>query len=87
MISPFDQEGLERLAQVYYPGAYFAGTDDVVKGFRASEALDNLARVIYKAKDGRTTKTCLAIDWLAHLSTHMPKYWRADGQVLLLLFE
>jgi len=38
----------------------------------ASEAADGLARVIYKAKDGSTTKTFLALDWLAHLITHIP---------------
>jgi len=30
----------------------------------ASESFDGVARVIYKAKDGRTTKTFLALDWL-----------------------
>ena len=38
----------------------------------ASESFDGVARVIYKAKDGRTTKTFPAMDWLAHLITHIP---------------
>lgn len=38
----------------------------------APEASDGVARVIYKAKDGRTTKTFTALDWLAHLVTHIP---------------
>jgi len=31
----------------------------------ASEAADGLARVIYQAKDGSSSKTFLALDWLA----------------------
>ena len=37
-----------------------------------SEAADGMARMIYKAKDGGTTKTFLAMDWLEHLITHIP---------------
>ena len=69
VISPFDQEGLERLAQYIIRAPI---SQERMTYVPASEALDNVARVIYKAKDGRTTKTFLAIDWLAHLITHMP---------------
>ncbi len=38
----------------------------------ASEASDNVDRVIYQAKDGSSSKTFLALDWLAHLVSHIP---------------
>ncbi len=37
-----------------------------------SEAADSLARVIYQAKDGSSSKTLLALDWLAQLVSHIP---------------
>jgi hypothetical protein len=33
VISPYDQEGLERLAPIYYPGPKLTGTDDICSGF------------------------------------------------------
>jgi len=38
----------------------------------SSEAEDGLARVIYQAKDGGSSKTFLALDWLAQLVSHIP---------------
>jgi len=38
----------------------------------ASEATDGLAKVIYQAKDGGSSKTFLALDWLAQLVSHIP---------------
>jgi hypothetical protein len=38
----------------------------------SSEATDGLARVIYQAKDGSSSKTFLALDWLAQLVSHIP---------------
>jgi hypothetical protein len=35
-------------------------------------ATDGLARVIYQAKDGNSSKTFLALDWLAQLVSHIP---------------
>ena len=69
VINPFDQEGLERLAQYIIRAPI---SQERMAYVPASEALDGVARVIYKAKDGRTTKTFLAMDWLAHLITHIP---------------
>ena len=37
-----------------------------------SESTDGTAKVIYTSKDGRTRKTFEALDWLAHLVTHVP---------------
>lgn len=38
----------------------------------AKETLDGRAKVIYRSKDGRTSKTFEALDWLAQLVTHIP---------------
>jgi hypothetical protein len=38
----------------------------------AKETLDGQAKVIYRSKDGRTSKTFEALDWLAQLVTHIP---------------
>ena len=38
----------------------------------AADALDGQAKVIYRSKDGRTSKTFEALDWLAQLVTHIP---------------
>jgi len=46
----------------------------------SSEATDGLARVIYQAKDGGSSKTFLALDWLAQLVTHIP----SKGEQLVL---
>jgi hypothetical protein len=34
--------------------------------------LDGQAKVIYRSKDGRTSKTFEALDWLAQMVTHIP---------------
>jgi len=33
---------------------------------------DGIAKVIYESKDGKTSKTFEALDWLAQLVTHIP---------------
>ena len=38
----------------------------------AAETKDGVARVIYEAKDGKSSKTSTALDWLAQLVTHIP---------------
>ena len=38
----------------------------------AEETADGVARVIYQAKDGSSSRTFLALDWLAQLITHIP---------------
>ena len=36
------------------------------------ESADGVAKVIYDLKDGKTSKTFDALDWLAQLVTHIP---------------
>lgn len=39
--------------------------------FLANDSSDG-AKVVYESKDGKTTKTFDALDWLAQLTTHIP---------------
>ncbi len=36
------------------------------------DSIDGIAKVIYQSKNGKTTKTFDALDWLAQLVTHIP---------------
>jgi len=36
------------------------------------QSADGIAKVTYQSKDGRTSKTFGALDWLAQLTTHIP---------------
>ena len=38
----------------------------------ADQSADGVAKVIYQSKDGTSTKTFDALDWLAQLVTHIP---------------
>ncbi len=38
----------------------------------AYESNDGIAKVLYESKDGKTSKTFDALDWLAQLVTHIP---------------
>ncbi len=38
----------------------------------AQDSLDGIAKVIYESKNGKTSKTFEALDWLAQLTTHIP---------------
>jgi hypothetical protein len=38
----------------------------------ASDSSDGVAKVVYASKDGKTSKTFDALDWLAQLVTHIP---------------
>ena len=38
----------------------------------ANDSSDGVSKVIYQSKDGRSTKTFDALDWLAQLVTHIP---------------
>ena len=38
----------------------------------AQDSSEGIAKVIYDSKDGKTSKTFDALDWLAQLVTHIP---------------
>jgi hypothetical protein len=48
----------------------------------AHDSPDGTAKVIYTSKDGKTSKTLDAQDWLAQLITHIPNRGRTDGPIL-----
>ena len=74
---PDDQNGLERLAQYIVRAPI---SQERMVYVPSSEAADGLARVIYQAKDGGSSKTFPALDWLAQLVTHIP----SKGEQLVL---
>ena len=54
----------------------------------ADESANGVAKVIYESKDGKTSKTFDAPDWLAQLVTHIPnKGESAADQILWILFK
>jgi hypothetical protein len=68
-IWPNDDQGLEDLA-CYIIRACFS--QQRMTYIPAKDSLDGQAKVIYKSKDGRVSKTFEALDWLAQLVTHIP---------------
>ncbi len=68
-IWPNNHQGLEDLAR-YIIRACFS--QERMTYLPAKETLDGQAKVIYRSKDGRTSKTFEALDWLAQLVTHIP---------------
>jgi len=77
---PENQSGMERLAQYIIRAPI---SQESMRYVPASEASDNVARVIYQSKDCSSSKTFLALNWLAQLVTHIPnkggKMVRYDG--------
>jgi hypothetical protein len=68
-IWPNNDKGLEDLAR-YIVRACFS--QERMTYLPAKETLDGQAKVICRSKDGRTSKTFDALDWLAQLVTHIP---------------
>jgi hypothetical protein len=68
-IWPNNDQGLEDLAR-YIIRACFS--QERMNYLPAKDSRDGQAKVIYKSKDGRTSKTFEALDWLAQLVTHIP---------------
>jgi hypothetical protein len=68
-IWPDNDQGLEDLA-CYIIRACFS--QERMSYIPAKDALDGQAKVIYRSKDGRASKTFEALDWLAQLVTHIP---------------
>ncbi len=66
---PGNQNGLERLGQYIIRAPI---SQERMFYVPASEAADGLARVICQSKDGSSSKTFLALDWLAQLASHIP---------------
>ena len=68
-IWPHNEEGLENLARYIIRASF---SQERVTYVAAQDSSDRAAKVIYKSKDGKTTKTFDALDWLVQLVTHIP---------------
>jgi hypothetical protein len=68
-IWPHNEQGLENLAR-YIIRAFFS--QERMTYIAADQSADSVAKVIYQSKDGTSTKTFEALDWLAQLVTHIP---------------
>jgi hypothetical protein len=68
-IWPNNGQGLEDLARYIILACFSQERMDYLS---AKDSRDGQAKVIYKSKDGRISKTFQVLDWLAQLVTHIP---------------
>ncbi len=68
-IWPHNEEGLENLARYIIRASF---SQERMTYIAADDSSDGVSKVIYQSKDGRSTKTFDALDWLAQLVTHIP---------------
>ncbi len=68
-IWPHNEEGLENLARYIIRASF---SQERMTYVAAQDSLDAIAKVIYESKDGKTSKTFEALDWLAQLTTYIP---------------
>ena len=68
-IQPWDQEGIERLAQYVVRAPISQERMTYIPKY---ESTDGVAYVKYEAKAGDRNETFTALDWLARLITHIP---------------
>ncbi len=64
-----NEQGLENLARYIIRASF---SQERVTYIAADQSADGMAKVIYQSKDGTSTKTFDALDWLAQLVTHIP---------------
>ncbi len=75
-IWPHNQEGLENLARYIIRASF---SQERMTYIGADESADGIAKVIYESKNGKTSKTFEALDWLAQLVTHIPNKGESAG--------
>ncbi len=68
-IWPHNEDGLENLARYIIRASFSQERMTYIPG---DESANGVAKVIYDSKDGKTSKTFDALDWLAQLVTHIP---------------
>ena len=64
-----NEDGLENLASYIIRASF---SQERMTYIAASDSSDGVSKVIYQSKDGTSTKTFNALDWLAQLVTHIP---------------
>ena len=68
-IWPHDENALENLAHYIIRAAF---SQERMTYVTEDQSPDGSPKVIYQSKDGRTSRTFDALDWLAQLTTHIP---------------
>jgi hypothetical protein len=68
-IWPHNEDGLENLARRIIRASF---SQERMTYIAANDSCDGVSKVIYQSKDGTSTKTFDALDWLAQLVTHIP---------------
>jgi len=68
-IGPHDEQGLENVARYVIRASF---SEERMRHHPACECCDGVVKVIYQSKNGETSKTFDALDWLAQLVTHIP---------------
>ena len=68
-IWPHNEEGLESLARYIIRASF---SQERMTYIPVHESSDRVSKVIYASKDGKTSRTFDALDWLAQLVTHIP---------------
>jgi hypothetical protein len=68
-IWPNNEDGLENLARYIIRASF---SQERMTYIPANDSSDGVPKVIYQSKDGTSTKTFDALDWLAQLVTHIP---------------
>ncbi len=75
-IWPHNEDGLENLARYIIRASFSQERMTYIPG---DESANGVAKVIYGSKDGKTSKTFDALDWLAQLVTHIPNKSESAG--------
>jgi hypothetical protein len=75
-IWPHNEEGLENLARYIIRASF---SQERMTYIAADESANGVAKVIYESKDGKTSKTFDALDWLAQLTVHIPNKGESAG--------
>ena len=68
-IWPQDEKGLENLARYIIRASF---SQERMTYIPANKSDDGTAKVLYRGKDGKSSKTFDAVDWLALLVNHIP---------------
>jgi len=68
-IWPHNEEGLENLARYIIRASF---SQERMSYIAANDSSDGVSKVVYQSKDGTSTKTFDALDWLAQLVSHIP---------------
>jgi hypothetical protein len=75
-IWPHNEDGLENLARYIIRASF---SQDRMTYIPGDESANGVAKVNYESKDGKTSKSFDALDWLAQLTVHVPNKGESAG--------